>query len=106
MTFPRQVPHIPRLSELHELREDVVYAHADGVPLRFDHYRPRKVDGPAAAVIFVHGGAWMHGARPRPAATPRPFPARGTGPSRSRTASRPPTASPPRSTTCATGSAG
>jgi len=61
MTFPRQVPHIPRLSELHELREDVVYAHADGVPLRFDHYRPRKVDGPAAAVIFVHGGAWMHG---------------------------------------------
>src|SRR5437879_5307213 len=61
MTFPRQVPHIPRLSELHELREDVVYAHADRVPLRFDHYRPRKVDGPAAAVIFVHGGAWMHG---------------------------------------------
>src|SRR2546430_4107021 len=61
MAFPRQVPHIPRLSELHELREDVVYAHADRVPLRFDHYRPRKVDGPAAAVIFVHGGAWMHG---------------------------------------------
>src|SRR5438046_1334446 len=67
MTFPRQVPHIPRLSELHELREDVVYAHADGVPLRFDHYRPRKVDGPAAAVIFVPGGAWMHG-DPRQAA--------------------------------------
>ena len=61
VAFPRQVPHIPRLSENHELREDVVYAHADGVPLRFDHYRPRKVEGPAAAVIFVHGGAWMHG---------------------------------------------
>src|SRR5437763_4639225 len=61
MTLPRPVPHIARLSELHELREDVVYAHADGVPLRFDHYRPRKVDGPAAAVIFVHGGGWMHG---------------------------------------------
>src|SRR5689334_1212278 len=61
MSFPRQVPHIPRLSETHELREDVVYAHADGVPLRFDHYRPRQVDGPAPAVVFVHGGAWMTG---------------------------------------------
>src|SRR2546428_9106882 len=56
MAFPRQVPHIPRLSETHELREDVVYAHAGGVPLRFDHYRPRKVAGAAPAVVFVHGG--------------------------------------------------
>jgi acetyl esterase/lipase len=61
MPVPRQVPHIPRTSETHELREDVVYAHADGVPLRFDHYRPRKVEGPAPAVVLVHGGAWMHG---------------------------------------------
>src|SRR5438477_11862745 len=61
MAFPRQVPHIPRLSETHELREDVVYAHAGGVPLRFDHYRPRKVAVAAPAVVFVHGGAWMHG---------------------------------------------
>src|SRR5437870_2485995 len=61
MAFPRQVPHIPRLSETHELREDVVYAHAGGVPLRFDHYRPRKVAGAAPAVVFVHGGAWMTG---------------------------------------------
>jgi acetyl esterase/lipase len=61
MSFPRQVPHIPRRSETHELREDVVYAHAGGVPLRFDHYRPLRVDGPAPAVVFVHGGAWMTG---------------------------------------------
>src|SRR2546427_11879861 len=67
MAFPRQVPHIPRLSETHELREDVVYAHAGGVPLRFDHYRPGKVTGAAPAVVFVHGGAWMHG-DPSPAA--------------------------------------
>src|SRR3989442_15208830 len=67
MAFPRQVPHIPRLSETHELREDVVYAHAGGVPLRFDHYRPGKVTGAAPAVVFVHGGAWMDG-RPSPAA--------------------------------------
>src|SRR3989454_1153333 len=56
MAFPRQVPHVPRLSETHELREDVVYAHAGGVPLRFDHYRPRKVAGAAPAVALVARG--------------------------------------------------
>jgi acetyl esterase/lipase len=61
MPFARQVPHIPRESETHELREDVLYAHVDGAPLRFDHYRPRKVTGPAPAVVMVHGGAWMTG---------------------------------------------
>jgi acetyl esterase/lipase len=59
--FPRQVPGIPRRSEIHELTEDVVYAEVDGVPLRYDHYRTLKVSGPAPAVIVVHGGAWMHG---------------------------------------------
>src|SRR5438093_12806671 len=60
MSFPRQVPGIPRQSDTHELGEDVGYASADGVPLRYDHYRPRRV-GPAPAVVFVHGGAWVHG---------------------------------------------
>src|SRR6185436_704945 len=59
--FPRQVPGIPRSSEWHELSEDVVYAEVDGVPLRYDHYRPRKVDGLAPCVVFVHGGAWTGG---------------------------------------------
>src|SRR5512145_1206353 len=59
--FPRQVPGIPRSSEWHELSEDVVYAEVDGVPLRYDHYRPRKVDGLVPGVVFVHGGAWVHG---------------------------------------------
>ena len=61
MAFPRQVPHIPRLSETHELREDVVYAEVDGVQLRFDHYRALRGDGPAPVVVVVHGGAWMTG---------------------------------------------
>jgi acetyl esterase/lipase len=55
------VPGIPRSSEWHELTQDVVYAEVDGVPLRYDHYRPRRVDGPAPGVVFVHGGAWCHG---------------------------------------------
>ena len=55
------MPGIPRSSEWHELREDVVYDEVAGVPLRFDHYRPRKADGLAPGVVFVHGGAWMHG---------------------------------------------
>jgi acetyl esterase/lipase len=61
MAFPRQVPGIPRSSPSHELAEDVVWTHVDGVPLRYDHYRPRDVAGPAPAVVVVHGGAWMHG---------------------------------------------
>ena len=61
MSFPRQVPGIPGQSDTHELFEDVVYAVADGFPLRYDHYRPRRATGPAPAVVFVHGGAWVHG---------------------------------------------
>jgi acetyl esterase/lipase len=61
MTFPRQVPGIPLRSDIHELRTDVVYAEAGGVPLRFDHYRPLQVTGAAPAVVFVHGGGWMRG---------------------------------------------
>jgi acetyl esterase/lipase len=61
MAFQRQVPHIPRRSPVHELREDVVYAEVDAVPLRYDHYRPLGVDGPAPAIVFVHGGGWVHG---------------------------------------------
>ena len=61
MTFPRQVPGIPRRSEVHELREDVVYDQVDGVPLRFDHYRTLAAAAPAPCVVVVHGGAWVHG---------------------------------------------
>ena len=61
MRFPRQVPAIPMRSDFHDLTIDVVYAEVDGVPLRYDHYRPRRVEGPAPAVVFVHGGAWVGG---------------------------------------------
>src|SRR6185369_12467916 len=61
MRFPRQVPGIPARSDVHELREDVVYAEVDGTALRYDHYRPLPANGPAPAVVFVHGGGWMHG---------------------------------------------
>ena len=79
MPFPRQVPHIPRESEFHVLREDVVYAEAGGVPLRFDHYRPRKVEGPAPAVVLVHGGAWLHGDPSQAAGNALHFARRGIG---------------------------
>src|SRR5262245_6714412 len=61
MAFPRQVPGIPLRSPFHELRTDVVYAEVAGEPLRFDHYRPLAVTGPAPVVVFVHGGGWMRG---------------------------------------------
>jgi len=61
MTFPRQVPGIPLRSPVHELETDVVYAEVDGVPLRYDHYRPLGTTGPVPAVVFVHGGGWTRG---------------------------------------------
>lgn len=61
MTFPRQVPFIPRRSATHELATDVVYAEVAGEPLRYDHYRPLGVSGPTPAVVFVHGGGWTGG---------------------------------------------
>lgn len=61
MTFPRQVPGIPLSSPIHELAQDVVYGDADGVPLRYDHYRPVQASGPTPAVVVVHGGGWMNG---------------------------------------------
>jgi acetyl esterase/lipase len=61
VTFPRQVPGIPLRSPVHELETDVVYAEVDGVPLRYDHYRPLGTTGPVPAVVFVHGGGWMRG---------------------------------------------
>ena len=61
MTFPRQIPGIPLRSPVHELTTDVVYGEADGVPLRYDHYRPLGVTGAVPAVVFVHGGGWMRG---------------------------------------------
>ena len=61
MAFPRQVPAIPRRSEVHELETDVVYGTADGVPLRYDFYRTKRAPGAAPAVVLVHGGAWMRG---------------------------------------------
>jgi acetyl esterase/lipase len=61
MTFPRQVPFIPRRSATHELATDVVYTEVAGEPLRYDHYRPLGVSGPTPAVVFVHGGGWTGG---------------------------------------------
>jgi acetyl esterase/lipase len=61
MAFPRQVPFIPARSNWHELATDVVYAEVDGFALRYDHYRPLAVRGPAPCVVVVHGGGWTNG---------------------------------------------
>lgn len=61
MAFPRQVPDIPKQSEHHVLETDVVYDEVAGEPLRYDLYRPRRVNGLAPAVVFIHGGGWAFG---------------------------------------------
>jgi alpha-L-fucosidase 2 len=45
-----------------KLLTDVEYAQVEGVSLRFDASLPAG-DRPAAAVIIVHGGAWVRGDR-------------------------------------------
>src|SRR5262249_53031923 len=77
MAFPRQVPGIPRLSESHEFVQDVVYAEAGGEPLRYDHYRPRRVTGPAPAIVLVPGGAWGTGDPGQAAGNALPLARRG-----------------------------
>ena len=62
MTFPRDLDEfVPRRSAFHALEPDVVYAHVDGEPLRFDHYRALEVDRPTPVLVFVHGGSWARG---------------------------------------------
>lgn len=44
------------------LQIDLTYCTTtDGVKLTMDLYQPKKVDGPAPAVLYVHGGGWTGG---------------------------------------------
>src|SRR5512134_2564916 len=43
-----------------ETLRDVVYCSPDGSPQRMDIYFPES-GGPWPAVLYVHGGGWMHG---------------------------------------------
>ena len=43
-----------------ETLRDVVYCSPDGAPQRMDVYFPES-GGPWPAVLYVHGGGWMHG---------------------------------------------
>src|SRR5512144_588448 len=61
MRFPRQIPNLPLRSAVHELTPDIVWDEVDGEPLRYDFWRPLPANGPAACVVFVHGGAWSSG---------------------------------------------
>jgi acetyl esterase/lipase len=41
----------------------VVYSRPAGTDLRMDIYRPSSASSPTAAVLLIHGGAWMTGDR-------------------------------------------
>ncbi|MEW6404428.1 MAG: alpha/beta hydrolase [Chloroflexota bacterium] len=40
---------------------DVTYCTVDGVDLKMDVYFPSAMNGPAPAVVYVHGGGWRSG---------------------------------------------
>lgn len=40
---------------------DIIYGEAGGVQLKMDIYYPQTMNGPAPAVIYVHGGGWTGG---------------------------------------------
>jgi acetyl esterase/lipase len=46
-----------------EVRRDIEFARVGRRRLALDLYRPRQSDGPAALVVWVHGGAWRAGSR-------------------------------------------
>ena len=41
--------------------KDITYCTAGGVDLKADIYAPNNASGPAALVVYVHGGAWVSG---------------------------------------------
>src|SRR5262249_38196352 len=45
------------------VERDVVYGKAGDVELKLDLVRPAKGEGPFPAVVCIHGGAWVAGAR-------------------------------------------
>jgi acetyl esterase/lipase len=45
------------------IEEGVVFGEADGRPLLADVFHPPHLDGPAPAVLLLHGGAWRMGDR-------------------------------------------
>lgn len=46
-----------------QIDEGVVFGEAEGRPLHCDVYRPPHADGPAPAVLLLHGGGWRQGDR-------------------------------------------
>ena len=46
-----------------DLHPDIVFATAGGTPLKIDLARPKAVQGPVPAVVFLFGGGWRHGDR-------------------------------------------
>jgi len=46
-----------------DLHPDLVFATAGGTPLKLDLARPKAVQGPVPAVVFLFGGGWREGDR-------------------------------------------
>lgn len=51
----------PYLSKLGTVEKDIAYSFADVFNLKLDVYYPAAAPAPMAAIIYLHGGAWVGG---------------------------------------------
>ena len=51
------------LPENVKLTKDIDYGLVDGRALKLDLYQPVDAEGPAAGLVFIHGGAWKKGSK-------------------------------------------
>ncbi len=62
----RQLPLVnlsPTVPDTIEVKRGLEYGRAGHVSLKLDLYSPKKLNGPAPGLVFIHGGGWKSGKR-------------------------------------------
>ncbi len=65
-TDPTETVKDPDVPKSVEILKDIEYAQADGKSLLLDLYVNKSVDAKTPLVVWIHGGAWLHGSKENP----------------------------------------